>query len=1244
MELRLEIRRTGKTFKASASFQNTGSAKPYPFKAPFGDEVIEELRWYLEDYYVYPYGPDRDRAQAIEARMMGWGRQLLEAAFSKGMTAWTQFRAAKGTRLLTLDMDDAGLHRLPWELLADEDGHIFAHDIALRRRVHKEYSGTMAPFELPVRVLVVVARPEDVGFIDTRLATRGVLEAVERLDGALEVEVLPAATLAALSVRLRRKPAVHVVHFDGHGGFDERAGHGFLCFENAEGGLDSVARDRLANALTGLSLPLVVLDACQAAKGGTYPFASIAEQLVTAGTGSVIAMPHSVLVPSSASFFAAFYGALAKGDTIAAAINQSRLALLLTTQRSVSRRGDFHLSDWFLPVLYQQETDPAPLAGARPAAARGAAGNSRFANLFPAPLYHFTGRSRDLFELERRLNERPVVVVEGFGGEGKTALAVEAAGWLTRIGRFERAVFVSFAGGLDDAQVIAILGRIVLGEAWGANAGADDLVAELTAHPTLVVWDNFEDVMPGWPSALKSDELEALLALGCRLAEAGRSRLLVTCRPITPRHAFFGRSTPAGRIELKGLGGEDALALAGDILDHMDVDHPQRLDLEDLLAPLGGHPLSIQVVVASLGEHGLSVTEALRRWRTFDAGMAETLPDGYPKSLAASLEYSLSRLGPDCRLRIGALGAFEGGGLEKYIRQVCGLSEVEWAKLAAELRQAGLARSDDGFVTFHPTLAGYLRSRWTAAEEAAALAAHDDAYHGLAQYAVHIDNQSPQEARERMRLEMANVRAAAERLAVSDPDGRGGTVANSVLYFLSLAGRRRETAAFIAIIAGPPDGRLTRVGFIALSELADLRIDQGRPRAAAEVLAGLARRLDDFGVAYNPSEGRYHRFITEFRLGRSLDQLRQPAAAIAAFQRVLEIGEPLRDENPVVGGTIATVHDDMAMAYRRLGAFGQASSHLATAGRMHEELKHTVGLALVRLHQGELAEATDDPEGAVKEFLEAADLFRAQGHWQHLSGALQALADICVTLCGRVPEAERGGLLAQAEAAARECLRLREERLGDSLRGAGAMASLGRIKQEAGRLDEAESWYRAAVDRCRGVDPFRESAALTDLARLWLARHRAGDGGRDWLGEAGAAVQRGMQLRAGYPSDQAAAWEADDLLAEIADAAGKEAAALVHRRTARAAYLAHPHHWEQHARLWDERLARLAGGEGAALLDELPARGWDRLVPALRVVLAGGRDLDRLGDEHRLDYRDFAILSRLAGVIDQSSGETGGTG
>lgn len=137
------------------------------------------------------------------------------------------------------------------------------------------------------------------------------------------------------------------------------------------------------------------------------------------------------------------------------------------------------------------------------------------------------------------------------------------------------------------------------------------------------------------------------------------------------------------------------------------------------------------------------------------------------------------------------------------------------------------------------------------------------------------------------------------------------------------------------------------------------------------------------------------------------------------------------------------------------------------------------------------------------------------------------------------------------------------------------------------------------------------------------------------MGEARAAVLRSRQLQAEYPPDQAEAWRADDLLAEIADAAGDEPAALDHLRAARAGYLAHPHHWEQQARLWDERLALLAGGQGAALLDDLPARGWDKLVPALRAVLAGRRDLDRLGDDHRLDYRGFAILTRLARVIDQ---------
>jgi hypothetical protein len=94
--------------------------------------------------------------------------------------------------------------------------------------------------------------------------------------------------------------------------------------------------------------------------------------------------------------------------------------------------------------------------------------------------------------------------VRGQGGMGKTTLAVELARWLVRTGRFRRAAFVSLETVSDVRSVLDSLGQQVLPE--GANwsvAQYPDLrqalqpvQRALADHPTLLVLDNLESVLP----------------------------------------------------------------------------------------------------------------------------------------------------------------------------------------------------------------------------------------------------------------------------------------------------------------------------------------------------------------------------------------------------------------------------------------------------------------------------------------------------------------------------------------------------------------------------------------------------------------------------------------------------------------------------------------------------------------------------------------------------------------------------
>ena len=349
---------------------------PTPFEPPLDDEVLADLRWYLETFSEWPTGPDYERAERIEAQMEEWGRALLESVTPDRESAqvWRQFADAplsgNGGKLVTIDAVDPRVLRLPWELLADEGGHLFSAGIGVRRRLKKITSRPPEHFELPARVLVVVARPTGAGFIDPRAVSRPLLDALDALGSRVVTEFLYPPTLKALTDRLRDRhaPPVHVVHFDGHGVYDAQLGLGYLLFENEEHEPDRVDANRLGNLLNRCGVPLMALNACQsAAQEEGNPYASVAARLIRAGVGSVLAMNYSVLVAAARLFVGEFYAALADGLSVGRAVDEGRYALMADTERhTLTRRDDagrlieetIKLSDWFLPALYQQAQDP----------------------------------------------------------------------------------------------------------------------------------------------------------------------------------------------------------------------------------------------------------------------------------------------------------------------------------------------------------------------------------------------------------------------------------------------------------------------------------------------------------------------------------------------------------------------------------------------------------------------------------------------------------------------------------------------------------------------------------------------------------------------------------------------------------------------------------------------------------------------------------------------------------------------
>ncbi len=215
----------------------------------------------------------------------------------------------------------------------------------MRRLPQASLDTLPVPFEPPLRILLVTARPEGMDLVDPRGVARELLDELSGPAGDVGVtmELLRPPTLENLRRRLGDplRPAVQVVHFDGHGTFDVGEGgrgSGRLAFEYDDGGLDAVPADVLAQVLQGSGVRLAVLTACRSALGTADPFSSIAAQLIRSGLDAVVAMGASLLSAGAVRYSEGFYKAMAAGSPVPVAQDRARQAMFDNPRRHLQRR------------------------------------------------------------------------------------------------------------------------------------------------------------------------------------------------------------------------------------------------------------------------------------------------------------------------------------------------------------------------------------------------------------------------------------------------------------------------------------------------------------------------------------------------------------------------------------------------------------------------------------------------------------------------------------------------------------------------------------------------------------------------------------------------------------------------------------------------------------------------------------------------------------------------------------------
>ncbi len=665
-----------------------------------------------------------------------------------GQDIFTRLWESKTQRTLLVQLPGAGdtenhlasaLARVPWEIARPEaDVQTLGERNLLVRVIHDMQAPASQPIELaadePLRVLFVFAEARGSRPLGARKERRALLQLFEKAIYPQRRVVAHFLTHGVTRERLvgqiQEQGGYHVVHWSGHGHMNRLE----LC--KPGGAPDHISGTELLNLFTqaGGFLPrLFFLSAChsgdilrvndwndffavaQGQEPGTKDgdtrdlglkeqpgYTGTAHALLQGGVPSVVAMRYAVGDDYARELAGEFYRALlahAQPKTVAAALTQARQAMRDAQKHDTAR---FAVCDHATPVLYGEEQPGLTLVPGRSPALQPR--NPRLhpiAELTTAGHEHFVGRTWELVGLgadfigsHTGAEVKPVAVITGLGGMGKTALTAEAlALWEQRFAWVllyqAKPNRLEFEATLRDMH-IKLMGELLryhdhvranpadaiyrdADQATGFKGAARlerltrNLLRALQDEPILLVLDNFEtnlkDPDPATQLAACQDPAwNHALSLLARELVGSPSRVLITCRrPIAALAQGVAHTVPLGPLP----GAEAALYLKEQpTLGRMvfGPDPAEQALAKRLLNASRFHPLLMDRL-AKLAAHAdrrpqlLAALEALEKSQDFAQlpALFATAPGDTRElaylddALTASLDQLIRHVSPDAR-------------------------------------------------------------------------------------------------------------------------------------------------------------------------------------------------------------------------------------------------------------------------------------------------------------------------------------------------------------------------------------------------------------------------------------------------------------------------------------------------------------------------------------------------------------------------------------------------------------------
>jgi CHASE2 domain-containing sensor protein len=213
---------------------------------------------------------------------------------------------------IQLRLSPAEIAALPWEVLYDQDTKCFlatSSKTPLTRYIELSEPIKALKIEPPVKILTLI--PGGSG-LEVDKEEQIIEEALGNL-AAVEMRVIKDKVTRSEISRALVEDKYHILHFIGHGTFENDEGSLLINSENGES--DVISATTFADFFRGYpSLKLVVLNACQGAEvSATRQLAGLAPQLVARGIPAVVAMQYPISDTAALTFAREFYLKLCTG-------------------------------------------------------------------------------------------------------------------------------------------------------------------------------------------------------------------------------------------------------------------------------------------------------------------------------------------------------------------------------------------------------------------------------------------------------------------------------------------------------------------------------------------------------------------------------------------------------------------------------------------------------------------------------------------------------------------------------------------------------------------------------------------------------------------------------------------------------------------------------------------------------------------------------------------------------------------